>query len=202
MEKIILLSERYVISKSNNDCALEVAEFIVRENQKHHNYEDLDISLQMVEKILNFEKSIDNSTYFLVRTLTGTLIGSIRVFHWDKRISLPIEEMFDVNPLIVIGNGQDYSYWHVGRFAISSCLGFSTIKVFKLLMKLAITPIVQDKKKSFMIAEIDCKLLRAMNHLGIETTTLGKPRICLFSMTAPICSTKKGLITYYNSVCI
>lgn len=200
MEKIILQGEKYVISRTNNECAHEVAEFIVRENHKHHHNEDPIVSSEEIKQILSFENSIANSTYFLVRNENGNLIGSIRVFHWNKECILPTEELFNINPLVMIGNGNEYSYWHVGRFAISSNLGFSTIKVFKLLMKLAINPIVQDENNSYMLAEIDCKLLHVMNHLGIETITLGKPKICLSSMTMPVYSTKEGLIPYYNSV--
>jgi len=51
-----------------------------------------------------------------------------------------------------------YNYWHIGRFAIAKDSEISTLTLFKQLMALAVKPIVEDKY-SYMIAEIDSKLL-------------------------------------------
>lgn len=49
-----------------------------------------------------------------------------------------------------------------------------------------------------MIAEMDSKLLRTLNVLGIETVRLGKSVEYLHSETIPVYSERKGLLYFYN----
>mgnify|MGYP002964840478 FL=1 len=140
---------------------------------------------------------IDSSIIFAVRNMMGKIIGSIRVFKWDRKKTLPVQKIFGVNPLSSIHTEVDYNYWHIGRFAIDSFSGIPTITLFKQLMIYAIHPIVCDDK-SYMIAETDSKLLTVMNALGIQTVQLGDSVNYLASETVPIYSSKIGLLPFYN----
>lgn len=178
---------------------MELSEFIVRENYKHHSQsvQDADIAMETIEVFNEEQHHVRDSKIFLARNVCGKLIGSIRVFKWNRKDILPIQKIFNIDPLKCIGSDDSYSYWHIGRFAIDAYTGISTLTLFKQLMVLAIEPIVHDSN-SFMVAEIDSKLLRVMNALGISTITLGKPIYYLASETIPVYSTKQGLTTFYN----
>ena len=64
-------------------------------------------------------------------------------------------------------------------------------------MALAVQPIVDDSN-SYMVAEIDCKLLKVMNALGFETNQLGDSLYYLTSETVPISSSKQGIMGFYS----
>ncbi|EFN90950.1 hypothetical protein HMPREF1860_01728 [Prevotella amnii] len=90
-----------------------------------------------------------------------------------------------------------------GRFAVATKTGISTLTLFKRLMALAVKPIVEDKY-SYMIAEIDSKLLKVMKVLGFGTHRIGKSIDYLTSETVPVCSSKKGfksLFSKFNELC-
>lgn len=199
MEQVVYSNTNYCIYEADEGCLMELSEFIVRENYKHHSMDaiDADIAIETNEVFNEEHHYIQNSKIFLARNTCGKLIGSIRVFKWNRKDILPIQKIFNINPLEYIGANRSYSYWHIGRFAIDSYTGISTVALFKQLMSLAIEPIVHDSN-SFMIAEIDSKLLKVMNALGISTITIGKPMFYLASETIPVYSTKQGLSNFYN----
>ena len=199
MEKFIAQTEKYTIWQIGTENLYELADFVVRENYKHHvghyTSEDIqnEIALVYQEELLY----ADTSIVFLVRDLEGRTIGSIRIFRWDRHQTLPIQKLFGINPLTSIHAEEEYSYWHIGRFAIDSFAGISTLTLFKQLMIYAIHPIVQTEQ-SYMVAETDSKLLKVMNALGIQTTQLGESLNYLASETIPVCSSREGLIPFYN----
>ena len=90
-----------------------------------------------------------------------------------------------------------YNYWHIGRFAIAKDSETSTLTLFKRLMALAVMPIVEDKY-SYMIVEIDSKLLKVMKALGFGTRQIGKSIDCLTSETIPVCSSKRGIMGFFS----
>lgn len=200
MEKQIYTNGQYNIWQlTGKECLQELAEFVVRENYKHHvgdfSYESIKDAIDSVyQEELQY---IDSSTIFVVRNEAGKIIGSIRVFKWDRKKILPIQKIFGINPLMTIHSESDYSYWHIGRFAVDSFAGIPTITLFKQLMVYAVHPIVCDEK-SYMIAETDSKLLKVMNALGIETIQLGHSINYLASETIPVCSSKNGLLLFYK----
>ena len=73
-------------------------------------------------------------------------------------------------------------------------------------MALAVKPIVEDKY-SYMIAEIDSKLLKVMKVLGFGTRQIGKSIDYLTSETVPVCSSKTskrgimGFFSKYGELC-
>lgn len=201
METMIYTNEKYTIGQLQGEEHLhELAQFVVEENYKHHagnfrsNSIEDEIDLVYQEEI-QYRK---NSRIFVVRNRANELIGSIRVLKWDRRVPLPIQEIFDINPLIAIHAERNCHYWHIGRFAINSFAGISTLTLFKQLMIYAIRPIILDTSEGYMIAETDSKLLKVMNALGIETVQLGHSLNYLASETVPIYSTQHGLMTFYN----
>lgn len=206
MEKLVYANGLYNIwLLTERKCLQELAEFVVKENYKHHvgkrPYECIKDEINSVyQEELQY---IDSSTIFVVRDNTGKIVGSIRVFKWDRKKILPIQKIFGINPLEAIHAESDYSYWHIGRFAIDSFAGIPTITLFKQLMVYAVYPVICDTK-SYMIAETDSKLLKVMNALGIKTVQMGHSVNYLASETIPVYSSKNGLLLFYkhyNNLC-
>lgn len=199
MEKLVCVNENYRIWQLDKESLHELAEFVVTENYKHHVGSFTAASIKAeVDSVFQEElQYIDSSIIFAVRNMMGKIIGSIRVFKWDRKKTLPVQKIFGVNPLSSIHTEVDYNYWHIGRFTIDSFSGIPTITLFKQLMIYAIHPIVCDDK-SYMIAETDSKLLTVMNALGIQTVQLGDSVNYLASETVPIYSSKIGLLPFYN----
>mgnify|MGYP000314613774 FL=1 len=200
MEKLIYTNGQYniwqLVGKENLN---ELAEFVVRENHKHHvgDFSSESIKNEIYSVYQEELQYIDNSTIFVVRNDAGKIIGSIRVFKWDRKKTLPLQKIFGINPLTAIHSETDYNYWHIGRFAIDSLAGIPTVILFKQLMVYAVHPIICDSK-SYMIAETDSKLLKVMNALGIETVRLGHSINYLASETIPVYSSKNGLLLFYS----
>jgi len=199
MEKLVLSTRQYTIWQTDRNGLREVAEFVVMENYKHHSGEYTKASVvDEIIDIYNEELAYFSSSFvFIVRNNSGKIIGSIRVFKWDMQQPLPLQKLFGINPLTAIHSNGNCNYWHVGRFAIDSFAGISTVTLFRQLMMYAVHPIVCDDN-SYMIAETDSKLLRVVNALGIETIRLGQSVNYLASETVPIYSSKQGLMTFYN----
>lgn len=199
MEKLIYTNGIYRIIQLSKERLHELAEFVVRENYKHHIGKFTNEEMKKeITSVYNEELGYaDNSHVFVVRNAAGKLIGSIRVFKWDRKKILPIQKVFGINPLTAIHSESIYDYWHIGRFAIDSFAGIPTLTLFKQLMVYAVHPIVCDSN-SYMIAETDSKLLRVMNALGIRTVQLGKSLNYLASETVPVCSSRTGILPFYN----
>lgn len=199
MKKLVLQNANYCIYQVGIEELYELAEFVVKENYKHHVGSYIERALRKeIVSVYNEELSfIDNSLIFVVYNKNEKIIGSIRVFKWNRNVTLPIEKIFGINPLLKIHSDESYNYWHIGRFAIDSFANVPTVSLFKQLMLFAVYPIVSDKK-SYMIAETDSKLLRVMNAMGIKTKQLGSSINYLASETIPVCSSKRGLMPFYN----
>ena len=200
MEKVIFKCNNYSIIEVGLERLYDIASFIVSENYNHHSTDGIPHNINdEIDHIYDDELVYSsNALYYVVIDKGGKMIGSIRTFKWNKFIKTPMEKIFNISPLDKVKNSSTSSFWHIGRFAINSKAGFSTIKLFKQLMILAITPIVNDNE-SYMFAETDSHLLHIMNSLGIETIQLGKSETYLASETIPICSSRKGLLPFYST---
>lgn len=199
METKIWTCDKYAIFRVGIERIHEIVEFVVTQNYAHHTSESTSIcTINEIEDIYKEELSYSkDSAYFIVLDKAGKMIGCIRTFKWDRHTLIPMQKIFHISPLEMVETKPDTSFWHIGRFAIDSNSGFSTITLFKQLMTLAVTPILHEKD-SYMIAEIDSHLLRIMNTLGIETQQIGYPILYLASETIPVCSSKRGLIKFYQ----
>ena len=200
MEKKVASFNEYDIFMADKSSLNEIADFVVRENYSHHMYsfteEDInkDIKSVLEEEVYLYDYK---SHIYIARDSSGKMIGCIRSFHWDKHKILPIEKVYGINPLSAIHKEAKYNYWHIGRFAVAKDSGMSTLTLFKRLMALAVKPIVEDKY-SYMIAEIDSKLLKVMKVLGFGTRQIGKSIDYLTSETVPVCSSKRGIKGFFS----
>lgn len=199
MEQLVLKNDSYGIWKGDTESLKALSSFVVMENIKHHNGMETEDQICMeIDSVYREELAYaKNSIIYLVKDCSHKIIGSIRVFKWNREDELPIQKIFGINPLLSVHSGNECSFWHVGRFAIDSFSGISTTKLFKQLMALAVQHIVKDSY-SYMIAETDSKLLRIVNALGIHTTQLGESKMYLDSETVPICSSKNGLKDFFS----
>lgn len=206
MEKIVNTMPKYEISISDEECLGELARFVVEENYKHHSALPacMDKLESEVISVYDEERSLysDTSSIYIAR-YGNRMIGSIRVFKWDKKRELPIEKLYGINPLKTIPQAADAEYWHIGRFAVDSSSDISPITLFKQLMVYAVSPIMKNEH-AYMVAEVDAKLLKIVNALGIHTINLGKAIYYLSSETIPIIANQKGIIpfyTHYHELC-
>ena len=200
MEKQIATFKGYAIFMADKSCLNEIANFVVRENYSHHmsSFTEEKIN-EDIKSVFEEEKYLydDKSHIYIARDAFGNIVGCIRSFHWEKHKILPIEKIYGINPLDVVHGETKYNYWHIGRFAVAKDSGISTLTLFKRLMALAVKPIVEDKY-SYMIAEIDSKLLKVMKGLGFGTRQIGKSIDYLTSETVPVCSSKRGIMGFFS----
>lgn len=199
MENVIWSCNNYSILRVGVNWLHDVVRFVVTQNYNHHSSDPIpQIAEQEIEDIYQEELSYSkDSACFIVQNQVGRMVGCIRVFKWDKQTPIPMQKIFHISPLEHIENSPKTSFWHIGRFAIDSTSGVSTITLFKQLMTLAVIPILHDDN-SYMIAETDSHLLRIMNALGIVTRQIGDPIVYLASETIPVCSSKIGLTEFYQ----
>ena len=91
MKNLIYSNGLYAICQLDKKNLYELAEFVVRENYKHH---DGDFSTESIREEIHavYQEELqyfDNSMIFVVRNNAGKIIGSIRVFKWDRKKFLP-----------------------------------------------------------------------------------------------------------------
>ena len=200
MEKKVASFREYEIFMADKSCLNEIANFVVRENYSHHmsSFTEEEINKD-IKSVLEEEEYLydEKSRIYIARDYFGKMIGCIRSFHWDKHKTLPIEKVYGINPLHAVHEEEKYSYWYIVRFAVAKDSGLSTLTLFKRLMALAVKPIVEDKY-SYMIAEIDSKLLKVMKVLGFATRQIGKSIDYLTSETVPVCSSKRGINGFFS----
>ena len=200
MEKKVASFEKYEIFMADQLCLDEISRFIVKENYVHHlktkSEQKINADIFDVFTEENYLYS-PNSKIYIARTYKGQIIGCIRSFRWDKQKILPIEKIYGINPLRAIHEGEKCNFWHIGRFAVTKLSRITTITLFKQLMVLAVKPIVEDSN-SYLIAEVDSKLLKIVNTLGLDTCQVGQPINYLASETVPIFASKKGVSKFYS----
>lgn len=175
----------------------ELAKFVVEENFNHHCeevtvQEIADDTAAVYNEELNYFK---DSEIFIAKDSSGNIQGSIRVIKWDYKEKLPIQKMFDIDPLHVLDYSQNISsVWHIGRFATRRNIKDKTL--FRRLMVCAIAPIC-EQKNGVAFAECDSKLLRIMSLLGIKAEIIGDSINYLGSETIPISMSYEGLKDFY-----
>lgn len=183
----------YSLDKQN---LFELARFVVEENYNHHcgsnqlfNKEVDDIYLQ--------ELKLDNSKIFISTDQYHSIVGSIRVSKWNGRDVLPMQKLFNIN-IGSLRQNNNYSVWHIGRFAIKKGIDKTGFNVFKTLMVCAINEVCQNED-CFALAECDAKLLRVLKLLGIEAITLADSIDYLGSETIPVLLTYTGLKKFLDN---
>ncbi|WP_165830099.1 hypothetical protein [Flavobacterium hydrophilum] len=181
------------------DQLTELAKFVVEENFSHHcenvtTKELITDTQEVYDEELNYFK---NSEIFVAKDFSGNIQGSIRVIKWDYKAKLPLQKIFNIDPLTVLNYSEKLSsVWHIGRFATKKDIKDRTL--FRRLMVCAIAPIC-EQKDGVAFAECDSKLLRIMNLLGIKTEIIGNSVNYLGSETIPISMCYDGLKEFYHS---
>lgn len=175
----------------------ELSKFIINENFNHHCCGDLPVSYNNDLKAIYTEekKYFNSSSIFVARELFGEIQGTIRILKWNYKDILPIQKIFNINPLETLSSDEkQLPIWHIGRFAIKK--GIKDLNLFKKLMVYAISPICESKT-GIVFAECDSKLLRIINLLGIKTCVIGNSINYLGSETIPVSMNFHGLIGFY-----
>ncbi len=194
----MIITQSY-INQLELDQLTELAKFVVEENFSHHCEETVtSVQLQNDIKEICTEESgyFKNSEIFVVKDPLGSIQGSIRVLKWDYKATLPIQKLFNINPLDVTYTQRVSSIWHIGRFATNKNNQDRTL--FRKLMICAIAPICKSEN-SVAFAECDSKLLRVMNLMGIKTDIIGKPIQYMGSETIPVSMNYEGLKGFYDA---
>lgn len=194
----MIITQSY-INQLELDQLAELAKFVVEENFNHHCEHTIPpVQLQNdIEQICSEETSyFKNSEIFIVKDPLGSIQGSIRVLKWDYKTTLPLQKLFNINPLDVTYSQRVSSIWHIGRFATNKKNQDRTL--FRKLMICAIAPICKSED-SIAFAECDSKLLRVMNRMGIKTDIIGEPINYMGSETIPVSMNYDGLRGFYDA---
>lgn len=198
MEQFVTAGKGYAIYESDVEVLYELAEFVVRENYKHHSGINSLIPKEEVKHVFNEEKRLINQSRVLVaRNEAGQIIGSIRITQWDNKATLPLESLFGLNPFDLAFDNKVTTFWHIGRFSISKEGAFSTILLMKTLMIYAIYPIVNEVS-GCLLAEVDQKLFNVLGKLGIFVYQLAPSIHYLASETIPVYSTSEAMRGFYE----
>ncbi|MEL6559513.1 MAG: hypothetical protein AAFQ94_15085 [Bacteroidota bacterium] len=175
----------------------KVVQFIVRENFKHH---EVDTFVQNynaeINAVYNEELTYcPHSKVYVERDEHGDIWGTIRVMKWNFVDTLPIQKIFNIDPLDHIEIGTVNDVYHFGRLAIQrNC---PSLQLLKKLVAAAITPVCENKH-NIAFAECDAKLFRILSLLGIKMQVIGQPIEYLGSETIPVMFTYDGLIGFHR----
>ena len=192
----MILTNNYLGKLAKNQLK-DLAEFVVRENFKHHSKNNFPTNYTtdvnaIYDEELNF---YDNSEVYITRNQGGTITSAIRVLKWNYIDVLPLQKIFGINPLLAINTPDVKDIYHIGRFAVSKDI--HDINLFKKLLVCVAKPIC-EQKGNMAFAECDRKLLRILNLLGVKTMKIGEPVNYLGSETIPIAMNYDGVIDFYN----
>ncbi len=185
------------LNEAKQNELFNMSKFVVMENFKHHTNEAM--TQDYNEDIASIYKEemeyLSNSQISTVKNEAGEITGTIRVLKWDYVTPLPIQKMFNINPLLCTNGNPINEIFHIGRFAIKK--EASDINLLKKLMAFAIKPICEHKD-NIGFAECDAKLLRVMRLMGIKAKVVGESIEYLGSETIPVSLPYNGLIDFYN----
>lgn len=176
---------------------IDLAKFVIMQNFINHQKGKVDESYENDLKEIHEEEVVyyENSKIFISKNEKDEINGSIRVVKWNYRDILPIQKIFNINPIEIIGNSPIRHVWHIGRFAVNKNIKSSLL--FKKLMIAALSQVCMHEN-SVVFAECDSKLLRIMNAMGIKTIQIGDAVNYLGSETIPVCIYFEGVIDFYT----
>ncbi len=197
MNRLIETYDCYSIGQLSADRLHELAEFVVRENYRHHTKSPGSDFRRDVERIYHEEMSyFKRSQIFIATEANGKIIGSIRVMNWDRQQQLPLQTLFNIPTLTRLLAEQTSAVWHIGRLAVSTGISSCRLTLFKILLLYAMLPIYESEN-DLVLAECDHKLLRIMRLMGICVQQLGEGIEYLGSQTIPIYATRDGLVDFF-----
>lgn len=197
MERFVTAWNGYTIYECDENVLFELAEFVVRENHRHHDPNSIP-TIGEVESVYNEEMRLAGLSRILVaRNEAGQIIGSIRITRWDWETTLPLEGLFGINPFDLNLKNKVTTFWHIGRFSIRKEGTHSTLHLMRTLMMYAVYPIVIEET-GCLLAEVDRKLYNVLSKLGINVYQLAPSIHYLVSETIPVYSTSEAMIDFYN----
>ena len=192
----MILAKNYLERLPKNQL-LDLAEFVVMENFKHHsnnilpeNYKE-DINSIYQEEL----KFYENSEVFTTKDSDGSILGAIRVLNWNYVDVLPLQKIFGINPLLAISTPNVNNIYHIGRFAIKKDV--RDLNLFKGLLA-CVAQLICSHRHNIAFAECDSKLLRILKLLGVKPQIVGESVNYLGSETIPISLSYEGVIDFYN----
>ena len=193
-----MIFTNYYLEKLPKNQLIDLAEFIVTENFKHHSNNKLTENYKndvnsIFEEEFNF---YENSEVFATKDQAGNILGAIRLLKWNYTDVLPLQKIFGINPLIAFSQPNTNDIFHVGRFAVKKDV--HNINLFKKLL-VCIAKIICNNMGNVAFAECDSKLLRVLKLFGIKALEIGNSVNYLGSETIPIVMTCEGIIDFYNS---
>lgn len=91
MRKIVYQNGNYSIYRVGKERLRDVAEFVVKENYKHHTgkYDGNTFEEEIMSVYKEELAFVDNSIIFVYYDSKDRIIGSIRVFKWNRNKPLP-----------------------------------------------------------------------------------------------------------------
>lgn len=200
MCKFISSYDNYSIWQLSESALLELSEFVVLENYKHHTDGKFnnDFQSDVISVYKEEMRYFSRSHVFVARNEHGAIIGAIRLMNWNKKEILPIQTLFDIKNLFDISPEDSHTaIWHIGRLAVSTDISRYGLILFKLLLLYAMYPIC-NHEKGIVFAECDSKLLRTMLLMGIQVKALGEGITYLGSKTIPVYTTRSGLTEFFD----
>ncbi len=192
----MILSKNYLEKLPKNQL-INLAEFVVSENFKHHANNKLpqdyknDVN-SIYEEEMNY---YENSEVYTAKDTEGTILGAIRILKWNYTDVLPLQKIFGINPFFAIHVPNVHNIYHIGRFAIKKEV--RDINLFKKLLA-SVAELICTNTGNVAFAECDSKLLRILKLLGVKPMVIGESVNYLGSETIPIAMTYDGIIDFYN----
>lgn len=192
----MIIAKNY-LEKLQRGQLLDLAEFVVTENFKHHSNNNLPKDYRKdINDIYKEElKFYENSEVYATKDYSGSILGAIRILKWNYIDVLPLQKIFGINPLLALNTANINDIYHIGRFAVKKEV--RDINLFKRLL-VCVGELISTHKGNVAFAECDRKLLRILNLLGVKTTIVGESVNYLGSETIPIAMTYDGIIGFYN----
>ncbi|MDQ1090508.1 hypothetical protein [Siphonobacter sp. SORGH_AS_1065] len=177
---------------------IDLAKFIVHQNLPQHYSSNLSINnyTEIVHSIYLEDKVLFDASFICVAIKDAQIIGSVKVTKWDNKCILPLQKIFNIDPL-QLKTIESQQIWHISRFAISMK---DSIRLLKKLISIAIYPIC-CAEGSIMVAECDSKFLKTLNLMGLSTQILAESTFYLGSETFPILSTQICLKDFLYRSC-
>lgn len=193
------MMKKYPLGLHPNEI-FNVVKFIVSENFKHHSPY---ISQQHYSTEINsvYDEELtycQDSQVIVERDESGSILGSIRVLKWNFVDPLPIQKIFNINPLNYVSLGKVNDVFHFGRLAVQK--DYPSLQLFKKLIIRAMAPVCQHQQ-NIAFAECDVKLLRVLLLLGIKVEVIGDSVNYLGSETIPVLFNYDGLIHFFLKNC-
>lgn len=174
-----------------------MVKFIVDENFNHHESETTEQNHSSeINAVYDEELTYcQDSAVFIERDLQGSILGTIRVLKWNMVDPLPLQKIFNIDPLSHVDTGKVNDIFHFGRLAIRK--NKPSLQLLKKLIAAAIAPVCAHKH-NVAFAECDSKLYRTLSLLGIKMKVIGKSIDYLGSETIPVLIPYKGLIDFHK----